>query len=102
MAEVSIFLIHYKVSDLVDSVVKSALPSHMLHTVILLPIIAFLFIQLVSYALFIAWIWFITVSIVELFPALRKGREILGVIFFLLGCSAIISFNNYYFSASFF
>lgn len=94
IAQISLFIIHYQVSELVDSFVQSSLSSQLLHSVIVIPIILFISIQLISYALFIAWIWFISSPYVN--------ERSLGIAFWLVGVTAIITFNNYYFSDSFF
>src|SRR5581483_784672 len=66
-AQITFFIIHYKVSELVDSLVQSSLKLDFFHWVIIGPIIGFLVIQLIFYALFILWVWFLTKSYCEFF-----------------------------------
>jgi arylsulfatase A-like enzyme len=100
--QISFFLIHYKVSDLVDSLVKSSLASQLYHSAIIAPLLGFLIIQIIAYTLFIIWTWFIAVSASEWFKLSAKKTYWMGITCWLIGCSAIISFNNYYFPDSFF
>ncbi len=100
--QIIFFVIHYKVSDLLDSFVQSTLKTEMFHAVILFPIIGFILIQIMSYCLFIAWNWFASTSISELFNLSQKMRFWL-TIFIWFSCSAmVLSLNNYFFQDSFF
>lgn len=102
MAQISLFLIHYKVSELLDSFVESSLSSHILHSAILMPLVAFLLIQMASYALVITWLWFITVLTASLFQLSKDTEKYLGLFLWCSCVCAIITFNNYYFTDSFF
>lgn len=102
MAQISLFLIHYKVSELLDSFIQSSLSSHVLHAAILLPLIAFILIQLASYVLIIAWIWFITKLTASLFHLSNNTEKYLGLFLWCACACAIMTFNNYYFTDSFF
>lgn len=101
-SQIIFFLIHYKVSDLLDSLVQSSLKSDMLHAVILLPLIQFFLIQFISYSALIAWVWFITTAISELFRLPQRAIFWLGLFIWFTSCCAILSLNNYFFPDSFF
>lgn len=101
-AQISIFLIHYKVSDLVDSFVQSSLSSHMLHKVILLPLITFFSIQIASYAFFILYVWFITRACADHLQLSKQKENYLGIGLWFITCFAILALNNNYYNESFF
>lgn len=100
--QMSLFFINNKVNDLMDSLVQSALSSQLFHPVILLPIIGFLLIQIVSYALFIAGVWFLSISLGEFFNLSENKIYYLGLILWLCAVVACLSFNSRYFADSFF
>jgi len=99
-AQITFFIIHYNVSDLVDSLVQSSLKSEILHPVILIPLGKFLLIQLLSYAVIVAFIWFLTNALCELFSL--SNRIVLGCLIWLTTFTAILCLNNFYFPDSFF
>lgn len=101
-AQLSFFIIHYKVSDLFGSVVQSSLKLEIFHAVILLPILGFLIIQLLSYCLFVAGIWFVAISISALFCFSSLRSFLVSVITWFISCSAVLCLNNYFFPDSFF
>ena len=102
VAQIILFVIHSHVTELVDDLVKSSIGMGMLHPVILLPIIQFIFIQLLSYILFIAWIWFISVEIGSLLRLSKRAVYFLGLFFWAVGAATILVLNNYYYPHSFF
>lgn len=101
-AQLSLFLIHYSVSDLIDSVVKSSIAREFFHPIILFPILKFIGIQCGVYFFFASAIGFISISVGELFGLSSKKIYLLGIFFWLLACMALLSLNTYYFPASFF
>lgn len=100
--QIVFFLIHYKVSDLLDSLVQSSLKSDMFHAIIIFPIIQFFLIQLASYIAFISWVWFISTSISELFKLSRRVSFWLCLFLWVMSCCVILCLNNYYYPDSFF
>lgn len=101
-AQITFFTIHYKVSDLLDSFVQSSLKAEMIHSVILLPLLGFFLIQLASYAVFVAWVWFVSISISELFKFSKRVTFWVSLLLWFICCSTILSLNNYYYPDSFF
>ncbi|MHB1947951.1 MAG: sulfatase-like hydrolase/transferase [Gammaproteobacteria bacterium] len=100
--QILFFLIHYKVSDLLDSLVQSSLKSDMFHAVIILPLIQFFLIQLISYIFFITWVWFISIAISDLFKLSRSSAFWLTLFLWTVSCSTVLSLNNFYYPDSFF
>lgn len=101
-AQLSLFLIHCKVSELVDSLVTSSIILQLLHPIILLPIIAFALIQVIAYGFFIGWIWFVTLSFGEFFKLSKSVTHWLGIMFWGVACVALLMLNQHYFPNSFF
>ncbi len=101
-SQVSFFVIHYHVSDLFDSVVKSSLSTQFFHAAILLPIFSFLLVQLIAYALLVTWTWFIATACGALFKISRFNIYLLGLFFWAISWIAIFTLNNYFFQDSFF
>ncbi len=101
-AQLSFYFTHYRVSDLMDSLVKVSLLSQLKHTVIIKPIVVFLLIQITSYILFIGWIWFISTSTGELLNLSERKIYWLGILSWLCSCIFVVCFNNFYFTHSFF
>lgn len=102
LAQGILFLIHYKVSDLMDSLVNSSISKELFYPVVFLPILQFLSIQLGVYVLLVCWLWLITISCAEIFKLNPKTTYGLSIINWLLTCAAILALNNYYFPDSFF
>ena len=91
--QITFFIIHYNVSDLVDSLVQSSLKSEIFHPVILIPLGNFLLIQLLSYAVIVVFIWFLTNALSELFSL--SNRIVLGCLIWLTTFTAILCLNNF-------
>lgn len=102
MAQLSLFIIHYKVSELIDSLVNSSISQVLFSPVVVWPIVGFIVIQLLAYALLISWIRFMAVSMGELKQLSEDTVYWLGIILWLVACAAILTLNNYYFPDSFF
>lgn len=102
LAQLSFFYAHYKVSDLIDVFTKSSIVRDLWHPVILLPLFAFFILQTLAYAFVIAWIWFVTTSVSELFSLSKSKTYWLGILGWLACVLTFFSLNNYYFPASFF
>lgn len=101
-AQVIFFSIHYKVSELLDSLVQSSVGANALHMTIILPIVTFLIIQLFAYILFVMWTWFVSSAGSDFFNLYAKIKICFAFIVFVVNCALIISLNNYYFPNSFF
>lgn len=102
VAQISLFYTHYKVSDLVDSLVNTSIALQILHTVILLPMIKYIMLQIIAYVLFVGWIWFIAVSVSEWFKLSKNTTYWMGIIFWCLACVTLLTLNYKYYPDSFF
>lgn len=102
LAQLSFFYAHYKVSDLIDVFTKSSIARDLWHPVILLPLLGFVTLQILAYGFLIAWIWFVTTSVSELFSLSKHKAYWLGISCWTACVLTIFSLNNYYFPASFF
>lgn len=101
-AQLALFYVHYHVSSLIDSLTSSSIPGTLHHPVILLPILQFLALQCAAYSLFVAWIWFVSVSGGELFRLPVNGAYYLGLFCWLLAVIMLLTVNHYFFPHSFF
>lgn len=100
--QINLFAIHQQTGELFDVFVSASLGKSLLHQAILLPLLTFIFLQLIAYFLFTLWIWFTAVSTSEFFTLSKTTTYWMGMALWLIGCMSIIAFNNYYFSNSFF
>src|SRR3990167_5007480 len=101
-AQLAFFLIHYQVSDLIDSLVNSSISAAVLYPVILYPLIQFIVIQVIAYVLLICWVGFITLLIAEKFALKSISTRWLGILFLMLAFVLIFLLNAYYYPHSFF
>ncbi len=102
IAQISLFFIHYRVSDLLDSLIKSSLTVNMLHPSIVFPLVSFIAIQVAAYILFIYWIALMANRIGQLVKWGDLATYGLGIFLWLTGAIAIVSFNSYFYPDSFF
>lgn len=102
VAQLIFFLIHYKLNELIDSLVNTSILSQLSHPVILLPILGFIFLQITAYVLFVIWIWFVSISLGELFTFSKLKTNWLGILLWFLACTTVLVLNQYYFPNSFF
>lgn len=101
-AQTSLFFIHFKVTELMDALINSSIALDFLHFNILLPIFLFVTIQLIAYALVIAFVWLLAHTIGELFSLSQQFTYALGIVLWCLVVAEILLLNQYYFSGSFF
>ncbi len=101
-AQLSLFLVHYAVSELIDSLVNTSIALQLLHPVILIPVFVFVILQVAAYAIFVLWIWFISVSFGELLRFRKTVTYWLGLMIWGAGCAAILVLNKYYYPDSLF
>ena len=97
-----LFIVHYKISDLIDSLVGASIALQLLHLVILLPIMSFVLLQIMAYALFTGWIWFITTSMSEWFKLSKPITIRLGLVIWCIACYCMLELNRYYYPDSHF
>lgn len=101
-AQLSFFIIHNKVTELMDSLVNVSIVLQLLHPVILLPLAGYILLQLMAYALFTGWIWFISATTGRMFRFSKAGVYWLGILLWALACIDILALNQYFFPDSFF
>jgi len=102
VGQVAFFFTHYQMGHIADTLANASIKYELFYPVILLPILGFIFIQLVAYGLYITWIWFLAVSLGELIRLSPKSIYRLGILFWCLGCLLIFSFNTLQYPHSFF
>lgn len=102
VAQIALFACHYRVTELLDSLVASSLSRQMLTFPVVMPIIAFLVIIIISYILFISGIWFVAVSLTSLFNLAPKACVWLGIFLWVIAHLALFTLNTILFPNSFF
>lgn len=101
-AQCSFFSVHYSVSSLLDSLAESPLAHSLLHPVIIVPVLAFIFWQLFVYFLLIWWAWFSAHEWGELLQLPKPKVYFAGIILWLLVGILILTLNHFYYPESFF
>jgi arylsulfatase A-like enzyme len=101
-AQLTFFIIHYNVSDLLDSFVQSSLKLDFFHSIIIGPLFNFVLIQLVSYIIFMMWAWFLTKSICKLFNCKQHIENTIGILIWTMNCLFVVMLNGYFYPHSFF
>jgi len=100
--QLAFFYPHYHVAELIDSLTRSSILPVLLRPVILVPVLQFVFIQVVAYILFVSWIWFVSVSLGALFRLSADATGWSSILVWFLGCIFILLLNHCYFPDSFF
>lgn len=100
--QISLFITHYHVSELLDSLVKSSLILHTFSKKLFIPIFNFIFIQFFCYCIFILWIWFIANGVGKYFRWNHFSIYITGLFAWVLGCIFIVTLNKFFYPNSFF
>lgn len=100
ITQIIFFIIHYHAVELVDSLVGASIYKHLLHASVIVPIISFLFIQLLAYVIFVALIWLIIDSVSQTFR--QVSTYPLAYFFWLMGATTILTLNRHYYPDSFF
>lgn len=100
--QLAFFIIHYLVTQLLDSLVQTSVVLQLLHPVILIPLGIFILLQCLAYALFVIWIAYVSISLAERWQLSKGMTRIMGVIGWGLGCALLVTANAYYYPASFF
>lgn len=96
------FAIHYKVSDLIDSLSRSAIAPSLFEPVILFPVLGLLALQILLLGLTFLYIWYIPLPISKWLALSDRSHYFLSLLVLILGFSFIISANAYFFPLSFF
>jgi arylsulfatase A-like enzyme len=102
MAQMSFLFIHHQVFDLFDSLAKNSLSANLTQRIILFPILFFIGVQIIIYALLVAWIVFQAFSIGKLCH-LPKGQIYgLGIALWLITVATLLIVNQQWYPHSFF
>jgi len=101
-AQISFFSIYYQITSLVNDLAGSSIHLSELSFTILFPILSFIVIQIITYCLFVGFVWFITLSLEQLFNLSAVGVYSVGIATWFLSSAAILLLNHYYFPDSFF
>lgn len=101
-AQAALFYAHYRATELIDSLVNSAIWGELWHPLILWPIAQFIVVQVLAYGLCVAAFWLMAVSISEWFHLSKQRAVWLGNSLTLSGYLLILAANDYFFPQSFF
>ncbi len=101
-AQLALFIIHYRVSILIDSLVNSSIASTLWHPVVVLPLLQFISLQLIAYLIFVYWLEFLAIALARISHLNAIATRWLGIFLWFLACSLILLLNQYYFPDSFF
>lgn len=101
-AQSTLFLVHYNVSALFDSVLSSSLAANLLHINLITPLLAYAFIQILAYVLLTTWIYVIAISLGKHYRLSHRNTYYLGLLTWAITACAVLSLNSYYYPHSFF
>lgn len=102
LVQSGLFFSHYRVSDLVDSLVGASIAPQLFHPVILLPVLGFFLVQCLVYGLFILFVWFLTVCLSEWAKLSARMTSWLGCLLFCFASFCLLACNRWYFPDSLF
>lgn len=100
--QLSFFFTHYLAGNLIDSLAQSSIYAQFFHYAILAPIIFYLCTQIAAYLLLIIWIWFLAVSLKEIFQLSPRTSYLSGILLWVVSVSSLLTMNAQLFPASFF
>lgn len=90
-------------SNILDSMLSASLTNEILHSnIVMIAFIKFILSQLLIYSIYIALVWYISVSVGELLSLRWSSTYILGIVLWLISFIAILSANMIYSPHSFF
>lgn len=99
LAQFIFFAIHYQVAELLDSIVQQSMSEQFGSMVLILPVLSFIFIQLLSYVLWVYAVWFVSQAVAA---CLQLPRYATGIVIYFLSLVAILTLNHYCCPESFF
>ncbi len=99
LAQLTFFAMHYQVAELLDTIVQQSMAEQLGSVAIALPVLSFIFIQLLCYGLLVYAVWFVSQSVAAIFRAPRYAS---GIVIYLLTLTAILTLNHYCCPESFF
>lgn len=101
-AQLTFFFVHYKVSQIMDALANTTILQGMAHSIILIPVMEFIVIQLIAYGLLVLWLWFISISFGEFFKLSETATYRCGILIWIVACSGLMALNYVLFPGSFF
>ena len=101
-AQVLFFYIHINLLGFTTSLENSAVAKQLFLPVVVLPVLEFVLVQLVTYALLIGWVLFAANSISERFHFSDSGRYSFGIVLLLSSYLFILTLNHAKYPNSFF
>lgn len=100
--QLSFFIIHYKVTSLIDSLVKVSILLQLMHPVVLVPLLLFITLQVLAYVLLIAWVGWMATAMGEWWRFSKTTTLWIGIALWATACLAIVALNYTFFPDSFF
>lgn len=97
-----VFVLHYQVSSLVDSLVNSSLPQQFLYPAILWPLMAYLLIQIGAYMIAFNWLIAVITSYQDFFLLSARQTYFVGIGLWIIAVILLVSLNRYFYPHSFF
>ncbi len=101
-AQLALFFIHYNVSSLADSILSSSITDALLNAKVFIPILIYIGLQLLAYAIFIAWIYWLATSLGKQYRLADRTTYFLGLSIWSVAVCALLALNTYYYPHSFF
>jgi arylsulfatase A-like enzyme len=103
LAQILLLWVNAITSKFFDTAVSSSLTSQILHSkIFLFGLAQFIAGQLLLYIIFISIIWYLAISVGELFKLTGMTTYLYGILLFLVSIVGIFAANNYYAPHSFF
>ncbi|MBA3661252.1 MAG: sulfatase-like hydrolase/transferase [Gammaproteobacteria bacterium] len=102
VAQIIFFMIHYHVAGLMDSLASSPMRSALWKPVVLLPLLQFIVLQLLAYMVFVAFIYFLTISINAFTKRSHSTLQMLGISLWILSIISLLMMNQALYPHSFF
>lgn len=96
------FILHNIVNHLDDSVMRSPLIHAFLRPIVLVPFMHYLFLQMIWYVLFVAWIWLLTVTLQKRYQLKNWQTYLVGCLLWSCAVIAVLALNNHFYPHSYF
>jgi len=100
--QLAFFLVHFKVTQLLDSLVSASIVLELLHSVVLIPILFFITLQLAAYVYLLMMIVWITSLASEFIKLSSRTTYWLGVLCLISAFIFLLTHNAYFYPSSFF
>jgi len=101
-AQLTLFLVHYNVSELFDSILSSSIAAKLLNFNLFYPLFTYALIQILAYALLTTWIYVVATSLGNRYGLSHRHTYCFGLLVWAIAACAVLSLNSYYYPHSFF